>query len=202
MEDIFEALRVYEHESMISKVNKATANIKGYIKNNNHNTKEDLEHVLSYVKVACDYWTGKTYVGQRKREDLKNAYQDFFSALMEILLLCKANRSLYENKAAKKYLYQGKIYRYLGYNSPYTCKQKAIKPEYDGVYVSWSKEPKNSYLESKLYGKITWIEAEIKSPYFGIDLDAMNSSRGNEKEVVFPTLKDCVTKVEYKGENE
>lgn len=190
-----------EDQKIIFEVDKVTNNIKNYIKNNNRNKKEFFIQVLSDVEEVCNCWTGKTYVGQSKSQDLKNAYQDFFSALMEMLLLCKANRSLYENKAAKKYLYQGKIYRYLGYNSPYTCKQKAIKPEYDGVYVSWSKEPKNSYLESKLYEKITWIEAEIKSPYFGIDLDAMNSSRGKEKEVVFPTLKDCVTKVEYKGEN-
>lgn len=44
---------------------------------------------------------------------------------------------------------------------------------------------------------MTWIEAEIKSPYFGIDLENMGISRGKEREVVFPTLKDCITNIKY-----
>lgn len=187
-----------EYQKIIFEVDKATSNIKNYIKNNNQNTKEFFIQVLSDVEEVCDCWTGKTYVGQSKRQDLKNAYQDFFSNLMKMLLLCKTNNNQCENAAAKALLYQGKVYRYLGYGFSSSRKKKAIKPDYDGVYVSWSKDPKNEYIESKLYGEKTWIEAEIKSPYFGIDLDAMGSSVGNEREVVFPTLKDCVIKIEYK----
>ena len=186
-----------EYDKIIFEVNKATDNIKNYIKNNNRNTKEFFIQVLSDVEEVCNCWTGKTYVGQSKRQDLKNAYQDFFSNLMKMLLLCKTNNNQCENVAAKALLYQGKVYRYLGYGAPSGCKKKAIVPEYDGLYVSWSKEPQNNYIEGKLYGKITWIEAEIKSPYFGIDLEVIGSSRGNEKEVVFPTLKDCVTNIKY-----
>ena len=186
-----------EYQKIIFGVDKATDNIKNYIKNNNRNTKESFIQVLSNVEEVCNCWTGKTYVGQNKRQDLKNAYQDFFSNLMKMLLLCKTNKNPCENKVAEALLYQGKIYRYLGYGTPFGCKKKAIAPIYDGIYVSWSKEPKNSYIESKLYGEITWIEAEIKYPYFGIDLEAMESSVGNEKEVVFPTLKDCVTNIKY-----
>ena len=189
---------VDEYQKIIFEVNKATNNIKNYIKNNNQNTKEFFIQVLSDVEEVCDCWTGSTYVGQSKRQDLKNAYQDFFSNLMKMLLLCKTNNNQCENAAAKALLYQGKVYRYLGYGFSSSRKKKAIKPDYDGVYVSWSKDPKNGYIESKLYGEMTWIEAEIKSPYFGIDLDAMGSSVGNEREVVFPTLKDCVIKIEYK----
>ena len=186
-----------EYEKIIFEVNKATDNIKNYITNNNRNTKESFLQVLSDVEEVCNCWTGKTYVGQSKRQDLKNAYQDFFSNLMKMLLLCKTNKNPCENKVAEALLYQGKIYRYLGYYSAHDYRKGAIVPEYDGIYVSWSKEPKSSYIESKLYGKITWIEAEIKPPYFGIDLEAIGSSRGNEKEVVFPTLKDCVTNIKY-----
>lgn len=116
---------------------------------------------------------------------------------MKMLLLCKINRNPCENKVAEALLYQGKIYRYLGYGISSNRKKKAIEPNYDGIYVSWSKEPKNGYIESKLYGEMTWIEAEIKSPYFGIDLENMGISRGKEREVVFPTLKDCITNIKY-----
>lgn len=193
----FDNLFADEYDKIIFEVNKATDNIKNYITNNNRNTKESFLQVLSDVEEVCNCWTGKTYVGQSKRQDLKNAYQDFFSNLMKMLLLCKTNNNQCENKVAEALLYQGKIYRYLGYYSAHDYRKGAIVPEYDGIYVSWSKEPKSSYIESKLYGKITWIESEIKPPYFGIDLEAIGSSRGNEKEVVFPTLKDCVTNIKY-----
>lgn len=186
-----------EYQKIIFEVDKVTNNIKNYIKNNNQNTKEFFIQVLSEVEEVCNCWTGKTYVGQSKRQDLKNAYQDFFSNLMKMLLLCKTNNNQCENAAAKALLYQGKVYRYLGYGFSSSRKKKVIKPDYDSVYVSWSKEPKNGYIESKLYGEMTWIEAEIKSPYFGIDLENMGISRGKEREVVFPTLKDCITNIKY-----
>lgn len=193
----FDNLFADEYDKIIFEVDKATDDIKNYIKNNNHNTKECFKQVLNDAKEVCDYWAGNTYVGQRKRQDLKNSYQDFFSNLMKMLLLCKKNNNQCENAVAESLLYQGKVYRYLGYGAPSGCKKKAIVPEYDRIYVSWSKEPKNSYIESKLYGEMTLVEAEIKPSYFGIDLEAIGSSRGNEKEVVFPTLKDCVTNIKY-----
>ena len=66
-----------EYQKIIFEVDKATNNIKNYIKNNNRNTKEFFIQVLSDVEEVCNCWTGKTYVGQNKRQDLKNAYQDF-----------------------------------------------------------------------------------------------------------------------------
>lgn len=121
---------VDEYQKIIFEVNKATKNIKNYIKNNNQNTKEFFIQVLSDVEEVCDCWTGKTYVGQSKRQDLKNAYQDFFSNLMKMLLLCKTNNNQCENAAAKALLYQGKVYRYLGYGFSSSRKKKAI---YDRV---------------------------------------------------------------------
>lgn len=186
-----------EYKEIVLEVNKATENIKEYIKNNNHNTKEGLIRVLTDAKDVCDFWVGRTYVGQVKREDIKHGFQDFYSMLIKMLLLCKTNKNQCENNVANALLYQGKVYRYLGHGVPSCCRDKTIEPEYDGIYVSWSKESKINYIESKLYGKMTYLEAEIKSPYFGIDLENFGSSRSFEREVVFPTLKDCVTNIKY-----
>ena len=77
---------------------------------------------------------------------------------------------------------------------------KIVKPSYDNIYVSWSKHPQNDYIESKLGGNITWLSCEITAPRYGIDLEAIKSSRGNEAEVVFPTIKECVTEIRYISE--
>lgn len=183
------------------KPQKASNDICKYTNAGDNKSHKEFSYIVDEIKEVCGFWCGSTYVGQRKSKNIENTFQCFFNQFMDFLISCKSSKYLFKRNFAKKVLYQGKIYRYLGYGDLQVVKPFAIKPEYNEIYVSWSKEPKSSYLEGKLYGKITWLEAEIKSPYFGIDLDAMNSSRGKEKEVVFPTLKDCVTKVEYKGEN-
>ena len=63
-----------------------------------------------------------------------------------------------------------------------------------------NKHPQNDYIESKLGGNITWLSCEITAPRYGIDLEAIKSSRGNEAEVVFPTIKECVTEIRYISE--
>jgi len=83
-----------------------------------------------------------------------------------------------------------------------------VTPEYNDIYVSWSKSERNYYIESKLYGPMTWMKAEIRNPYFGIDIqgfedwcqewlgDSSFITRGEEREVVFPTIKDCIIEIE------
>lgn len=90
-----------------------------------------------------------------------------------------------------QYLYQGKVYRYLGYkNEPET--KKYIIPEYNNIYVSWSKEKQESgYFKEKLKEPITRLEYEIIGDEYGIDLEKMDLSKGNEREVVFPTKQGC-----------
>lgn len=181
---------------IVKAVDEATNNISVYY-DSTDNSANALENLYEDISEVCNFWTGKTYVGDRKDDEIAQVFQNFFETLMKLLFKMKDSEKNYESKFANTLLYQGKVYRYLGYCSSRDIKKKPIQPKYNEIYVSWSKEPKNGYIESKLYGKMTWIEAEIKPPYFGIDLEAIGSSRGNEKEVVFPTLKDCVTNIKY-----
>lgn len=181
---------------IVKAVDEATNNISVYY-DSTDNSANALENLYEDIREVCNFWTGKTYVGDRKDDEIAQVFQNFFETLMKLLFKMKDSEKNYESKFANTLLYQGKVYRYLGYCSSRDIKKKPIQPKYNEIYVSWSKEPKNGYIESKLYGKMTWIEAEIKPPYFGIDLEAIGSSRGNEKEVVFPTLKDCVTNIKY-----
>ena len=181
---------------IVKAVDEATNNISVYY-DSTDNSANALENLYEDIREVCNFWTGKTYVGDRKDDEIAQVFQNFFETLMKLLFKMKDSEKNYESKFANTLLYQGKVYRYLGYCSSRDIKKKPIQPKYNEIYVSWSKEPKNGYIESKLYGKMTWIEAEIKPPYFGIDLETIGSSRGNEKEVVFPTLKDCVTNKKY-----
>lgn len=181
---------------IVKAVDEATNNISVYY-DSTDNSANALENLYEDIREVCNFWTGKTYVGDRKDDEIAQVFQNFFETLMKLLFKMKDSEKNYESKFANALLYQGKVYRYLGYCSSRDIKKKPIQPKYNEIYVSWSKEPKNGYIESKLYGKMTWIEAEIKPPYFGIDLEAIGSSKGNEKEVVFPTLKDCVTNIKY-----
>ena len=180
---------------IVKAVNEATNNISVYY-DSTDNSANALESLYEDIREVCNFWTGKTYVGDRKDDEIVQVFQNFFETFMKLLFKLKDSEKNYESEFANALLYQGKAYRYLGHCRPMNIKKKAIQPKYNEIYVSWSKEPTNSYIESNLYGKITWLEAEIKPPYFGIDLEKMGVSKGNEREVVFPTLKDCVTKIE------
>ena len=183
--------RIKSHDITADKANKLTSNIITVINN----------------------WTGSTYIGVKKKKELEKAFQAFFIALLELLLEIKKSDYTEFHFIADKILYRGKAYRYLGYPSPEDC-NKGIEPTFNDIYVSWSKEHKNSYIESKLYGTMTIISADIIIPYYGIDLEGMGQvlsklsnenykmTRGDEREVVFPTIKECITEVNYIEENE
>ena len=61
---------------------------------------------------------------------------------------------------------------------------------------------------------MTWRSADVQSPYFGIDLEGVEAAffslanernyltKSNEHEVVFPTIKECITEVKYIEEDE
>jgi len=182
------------------KAQKTSNDICKYTNLGDNKLHKEFSHIVDEIKEVCGLWCGSTYVGQRKSKNIENAFQCFFNQFMIFLIFCKSSRYLFKRNFAKQVLYQGKIHRYLGYGDLQAVKPFAIKPEYNEIYVSWSKEPQNSYIEGKLYGKITWIEAEIKSSYFGIDLESMGISRGKEREVVFPTVKECVREIKVIGE--
>lgn len=73
---------------------------------------------------------------------------------------------------------------------------QAVVPEYNGIYVSWSKYPNNIYLQNKLYGVKTLLTCECDDTHYGIDLEYFRASRSSEHEVVFPTLKNKITNVQ------
>lgn len=171
-------------------------------------SKDQKKILFSNIIKAVSYWTGSTYVGYRKEPELEKAYQDFFKALYDFILSFRTMRKSVYRKCADMILYQGTVFRYLGHVFEENNIDK-VEPIYNDIYVSWSKESPNYYIESKLYGTMTWISAEIKEPYFGIDLEGLEKSiyrlvgikriltRGNEREVVFPTIKECITEIKY-----
>ena len=133
-------------------------------------------------------------MGSPKAEPIKMAFQAFFEEFMQLLLFMKDSGLPFEERVADAMLYRGTVYRYLGKSYP---SDEVVLPYYDGIYVSWSKEAGNSYLLSKLYGPVTEIICEIAEPMYGIDLDILECTRGNEQEVVFPTIEQSIVKIKY-----
>ena len=72
--------------------------------------------------------------------------------------------------------------------------KKPLKVEYNNIWVSWSKESNNSYFEIKLHGRYLKLYAVIENEKYGIDLESLGASRSNEREVVFPTIKETINK--------
>lgn len=156
-------------------------------------------------------WTGNTYVGRKKEPKVERAYQDFFELIRDFLVFCSQNEDILdemEKSLAEFMIYRGTVYRYLGIaDSRNYRKKKRVDPVYNNVYVSWSRSEKNSYIESKLCGPRTWMKAEIREPEFGIDIhgfelwcekwieDSSFITRGEEKEVVFPTVEKCIVEI-------
>lgn len=72
-----------------------------------------------------------------------------------------------------------------------------IVSEYDHLWVSWSKNAKNWYIEEHLYGATTHLTCHIENPQYGIDLSAFGQSRGEENEVVYPMVEANIDRAEY-----
>lgn len=187
-----------ETDLIVRGITEATENIASYRRNDTSSSKALLE-LGEDIGTICDFWTGKTYVGSPKSQAIKEAFQGFFAELMQLLLEMKESQKDYEVRVATAMLYTGTVYRYLGKSQP---NKKAVVPVHDNIYVSWSKCPDNDYLLSKLYGPVTWMSCEIVAPQYGIDLDAIGSSRANEHEVVFPTIEKCITEIKYISEDD
>mgnify|MGYP003292776986 CR=1 FL=1 len=188
-----------ETEKIVKGISEATNNIIEY-RNNPNTSKNMFCELIEDITTVCDSWTGKTYVGSPKKDALKNAYQAFYEELMQLLIDMKNSKKSFERKTANAMLFRGTIYRYLGTND--CMNKRTVKPEFNDIYVSWSKCPDNSYLLSKLYGTVTLMTCQISEPLYGIDLEALGCSRGNEKEVVFPTIEKYITDIEYIEEEE
>ncbi|MBD5509589.1 MAG: hypothetical protein HDR05_16525 [Lachnospiraceae bacterium] len=160
-------------------------------------TIEQVEILNNNIITILNNWVDSAYVGKRKEKVLKRAYQAFFEALYEWLFCLKRIPDENIQRFVDEALFQGTLYRYLGYGDCKDNIEEQIEPKYDKYYVSWSKKEKNSYFESKLYGTITHITCELKNMHYGIDLNAFGVGRENEQEVLFPTIKDTITNIEY-----
>lgn len=176
-------------------IGEATENIKTYCKLSERCPNMLLE-LGDDISQVCRFWTGSTYVGSPKKEEIKNVFQLFFEALMELLLSMKDSELDFERRVANAMLYRGPVYRYLGHNYP---ADEVVVPDYNNVYVSWNKDEENAYLLSKLHGPVTKMTCVIAEPLYGIDLEMLECCRGTEREVVFPTIEQYITTIEYSG---
>ena len=171
---------------------------------------QDFKLLCHGISYALRNWCGDNWVGERKSREAEKKYQDFFLGLNRLLCFFKENRfrrTRRETQLLNHTVFTGDVFRYLG-SSDYRNKS-IIEPEYNDIYVSWSKEKENSYLESKLYGPITRLYGRITEPHFGIDISGFTSffykyydkdvliARGTECEIVYPTLEASIYRIEY-----
>lgn len=172
-----------------------------------------FNELLERIASVLYKWSGYTYVGIIKDNITINVFQEFFITLCDLIDFfdnSKAYISKLEKDFIKSIKYTGIIYRVLGYgNSQDKNKNKRIIPYYNTIFVSWSKNENNIYLDTKLYGKKTKIKAYIENNSYGLDLENfqhfinnqfdcyLNISKGNEREVIFPTLKEHITEITY-----
>lgn len=129
--------------------------------------------------------------------------------MYEFIIECRNNDRYFNIERSSKILYRGIVYRYLGHQLGDIPDNSIVEPNYNDIYVSWSKNPKDTHIESKLRDPMTWIAAEIKEPYYGIDLVGLAEAISelvevehriaikDEREVVFPTIKECITEIKY-----
>lgn len=174
-------------------------------------TDEYFDDLCLIIADVIAQWCGNTYVGQEKHPIIRDLFQHFYENLAELVATIRLNPEKVikdERKLAQSLIYTGDIYRYLGHSSLSDCKE-IVEPQYNKIYVSWSKESGDSYLLSKLYGPITLVQGKIRDSEFGLDLEGFTEfyhnrvenkfmiARPNEHEVVFPTIEKNTVKIEY-----
>ena len=199
----------------VGEITKCEKCIRKYIKERLQREYDEdlLNKVCRKIWGILEDWTGSTYVGKKKDLREERAYQKFFQSLHDFLEFLSQNGSNLhqrEKTLAEFMMFRGTVFRYLGFGySLDAIGKKHIDPINRDIYVSWSKSEKNQYIENKLYGPKTWIKAKIKEPEFGIDIQGFELwrktwfqedcviTRGNEKEVVFPTFKKNIVEIVY-----
>ena len=192
----------WEREKNPPLINDVSNQIRGFLKKRNDITTDKLATLCDNIKTVLKYWTGNTFVGDLKTKQENNAFNSFFNSLLDFILYVKDNPVFVDEfrELMSSALYQGELYRYLGYSSDrYQLLKgdiKPVKPEFNDTYVSWSKNECNSYLESKFQGPVTKLKCTVPENMYGIDLAVFNVSRGEEDEVVFPTIKDTIVNIE------
>lgn len=187
-----------EYDKIAKEIDKATKSIISTLEN-------DIdENVVENIFKVCQFWIRNTYVGMEKNIKIQEAFQLFFENFMGLILAVRDKKIDCDEDCRDDFsslLYNGIVYRRLGHGNSENC-EKIIKPRFNNIYVSWNKERENTYLDTKLFGPVTMLKAEIKEPYYGIDLEKLGICAGNEKEVVFPTYKESIIDIEIINEVE
>ena len=194
MEDNLNQLFMDEYNKRANIIHSVALEIGLYIENRKISNFDNnsFEYIYNRCIDVISNWVGCTYVGVKKHELIRNAFQHFFQELYRLLLFFKNNsEETKEIELANKGLYQGKLYRYLG-TSLNSRRKNKIVVEYNDIYVSWTKKDHLDYLESKLNSNFIIISCEIKEPNYGIDLHNLGIGREFEQEVVFPTIKELI----------
>ena len=113
-----------------------------------------------FFEILCEgiagflaYWTDNTYVGNKKTSAETAIFQEFFRSLNSLVTLLKDEKispTKEERELVNSLVYNGKVYRYLGYSSP--TKKKHIEPIFNDVYVSWSKNKRTYVGVNRAFG--------------------------------------------------
>lgn len=85
--------------NIIKGIGEATNNIVNYRHSLNVTEKRFCE-LIEDVQAVCDFWTGNTSVGVPKETAEKEAFQKFFSELMQLLLEMKKSGTIFERRIA------------------------------------------------------------------------------------------------------
>ena len=198
-------------ESDLQFIEKTTYGLRWYVSQRGKQgfDREIFEDMICHIMAVLSKWTGETWVGHKKNKRTEMVFQNFFETfvgLIGYINFFEKKMSDTEKQLANMTVYNGVLYRYLGSSSP--CNKECVEIEYNDIYVSWSKNEQNDYIESKLYGPLLWIKAQTLPFDFAIDLEGVDKFyqkitgenkgvvRGKEREVVYPTKRECILEVE------
>ena len=198
-------------ESDLQFIERTTYGLKWYVLQRGKQgfDREIFEDMICHIMTVLSKWTGETWVGHKKDKRTETVFQNFFETLVGLIGYIDFFEKMMsdeEKEFAMMVTYRGVIYRYLGSGS--SCNKECVEIEYNDIYVSWSKKEQNDYIESKLYRPLLWIKAQT-SPYdYAIDFEGIDKFyqktigenkgvvRGKEREVVYPTKRECILEVE------
>lgn len=154
----------------------------------NKHLKKELEIEVKTLKfIVSDvlyYWVYKNKVGIKKDTNIRLLYNEFFNLFLDILLEFKKNKENIEGyELATKCLYQGTIYRTVGYQD---TNDELI---FDDLYTHWSKiDTRNiDSIESKVFKSRDYLKVEIEKNDYAIYIAPFIGMKNYEEEVVFTT---------------
>lgn len=140
------------------------------------------------------YRVYKKRSSNKENSDIRIKYDEFFKSFLNILLLWKAN-PINEDKylLASKCLYQGPIFRTIGYLD----NKKSNNVIFDNSYTHWSKiDTRNiSSIESRIYRNKKYLSTIIDGNDYGIYIAPFIGMNKFEEEVVFPLFKSYKDKI-------